>query len=313
MLFAIGSILLLLIILYMLIPNRTLFHSAVNTERHLAKLTRKSVSIDDGEIVYLEGGSGQTLLMLHGFGADKDNWVRMAKHLTHRYHVVAPDLPGFGESVKNPDLDYGISDQVTRLHQFASAINLDEFHIGGNSMGGYLAGNYAVQHADKVISVGLLNPLGIASSPDSEMFAMLRQHQRPKVLVGDSKQYRELLAFAFYKVPFIPSFVVEELAKQAQEDFPLHEKIFQDIHAMSNGQPHFSDPLDVVLRSIQKPVLIIWGDSDRILHPKGASILQSSIPNAKAEVMKNMGHLPMIESPSNTAKIYLNFIQCSTQ
>ncbi|KXF83549.1 alpha/beta fold hydrolase [Enterovibrio coralii] len=300
---------LLLVVIYALTPNRVLFQNAVKTERRIAKLSRKSVTISDGEMVYLEGGSGTPLLLLHGFGADKDNWVRMAKHLTSQYHVIAPDLPGFGESLRDDNLDYDVSPQVARLHQFVEVLNLSKCHIAGNSMGSYLAGNFASTHPDKVVTVCLLNPLGVATSPDSEMFALLRKRERPTVLVADDKQYRELLDFAFFKPPFIPGFVVEELAIQAKDSFPLHEKIFQDIHHMSEGQPHFSQPLEQTLTTLTAPTLIIWGDHDRILHPAGAEILQGAMPDAKSVVLKNMGHLPMIEAPSATARLILDFIQ----
>ncbi|MDF5864931.1 alpha/beta fold hydrolase [Pseudomonas aeruginosa] len=60
------------------------------------------MQVDNLEIAYLEGGSEKnpTLLLIHGFGADKDNWLRFARPLTERYHVVALDLPGFGDSSK---------------------------------------------------------------------------------------------------------------------------------------------------------------------------------------------------------------------
>ncbi|USH05722.1 alpha/beta fold hydrolase [Grimontia kaedaensis] len=292
-----------------MMPAEKRFEWGVATERKIAGLVLKTATISEGEVRYLEGGSGTPLLLLHGFGADKDNWVRMAKHLTGNYRVIAPDLPGFGESLKQLDLDYDVPAQVERLKAFVEAIGLPEFHIGGSSMGGYIAGNFAVAHPDQVLSVWLLNPLGVATSPDSEMFAMLRQKERPTVLVGDANQHKELLAFAFHKPPFIPGFMIKELAKRAQVSFPLNSQIFQQIHHITDGQVHFTVPLDTVLEGFDKPMLITWGDNDRILHVAGADILGKLVPQAEVQVIKDMGHLPMVEAPSQTAKQFLQFDQ----
>jgi len=59
-----------------------------------------------------KGGKGETLVLLHGFGANKDNWTRLAKYLMSHYRIIAPDLPGFGESSSPNDIDYTVAAQV---------------------------------------------------------------------------------------------------------------------------------------------------------------------------------------------------------
>src|ERR1700758_5044177 len=85
---------------------------AMNAERGAAHLQRKETDIPGMHVVYLEGGQGQPLILIHGFGADKDNWTRVARFLTPHYHVYAPDLPGFGESSKPDSAGYTVADQV---------------------------------------------------------------------------------------------------------------------------------------------------------------------------------------------------------
>ncbi|CZF86282.1 alpha/beta fold hydrolase [Grimontia marina] len=302
-------ILLVLTAVYTLTPPEKRFEWGVATERKIAGLSLKHTTISEGSITYLEGGKGTPLLLLHGFGADKDNWVRMAKHLTKKYRVIAPDLPGFGESFKHTELDYDVTSQVARLSEFADKLGLTQFHIGGNSMGGYIAANYAVTCPDHIECLWLLNPLGIASSPDSEMFAMVKEKKRPPVLAGNVEQYQALVAFVFHNRPFIPGFIIEELAKRAEASFPLNSKIFQDIHHIDDDGVHFAAPLDEVLKGFDKPLLITWGDKDRVLHPKGAKILSAIVPSASVEMMHDMGHLPMIEKPASTAQQFIQFDQ----
>ena len=91
----------------------TLKDTAYSMERSRAGLQRKEIVLGDGtRMVYLEGGSGAPLLLVHGFGADKDNFTRVARWLTPHYRVIVPDLVGFGESTHLPDADYHYAAQA---------------------------------------------------------------------------------------------------------------------------------------------------------------------------------------------------------
>jgi abhydrolase domain-containing protein 6 len=301
------TLLLFIVIAYVITPSKKLFQLATSAEQALAGLSVKRLQISEGEISYLEGGKGETLLLLHGFGADKNNWNRLAKHLTSHYHVIAPDLPGFGDSFKNDKLSYDVLPQVNRLHELVKKLGLKKFHIAGNSMGGYIAGNYAAKYSEKISSLWLLNTLGVASVSKSEMFTQISQKKRPVVLAKNKKEYEELLQYVFHKRPFMPNFIVSELAKEAKRNFPIHAKIFDEIHNLKNFKVNFTSALDKVLKNFSKPVLITWGKKDRILHPDGAKALAFVIPKAQVRLMENVGHLPMIELPSATAKQFILF------
>jgi hypothetical protein len=114
----------------------------IDSARSKAGLTRKEVKIDDHTIVYLKGGKGPTILLLHGYTGNKDNWILFAPYLTKDYHVVIPDIPGYGESSKLEKAPYDLSSQMSRLHKFTRAVDLKKFNMAGNSMGGFFAGIY---------------------------------------------------------------------------------------------------------------------------------------------------------------------------
>ncbi len=96
--------------------------AAFAIERFRSGLAHKSIVMDDETWHYLDGGPSDApvVLLLHGFGANKDNWTRFSKKLTDRYHVIAPDLPGFGESARRLERDYSLSAQSDWLHGFAA-------------------------------------------------------------------------------------------------------------------------------------------------------------------------------------------------
>ena len=95
----------------------------LSVERERAGLAWKVTLLPTGvRYVYLEGGTGEPLMLLHGFGGDKDNFDRVARHLTSHYRVVVPDQVGFGESDHPRDADYGPLAQAERLHALARSL-----------------------------------------------------------------------------------------------------------------------------------------------------------------------------------------------
>src|SRR5208283_5545077 len=91
----IAAAMVLAVVLYLALPSLLW---ARDSQRKAVGLQEKSLRVNDHEIVYLEGGQGEPILMVHGFAGNKDNWTGFAKFITPLYHVVALDLPGFGDS-----------------------------------------------------------------------------------------------------------------------------------------------------------------------------------------------------------------------
>jgi len=273
-------------------------------ERRAGGLNQHSINVDGLRIAYLEGGKGDALVLLHGFGANKDNWTRFAKHLTPHFRVIAPDLPGFGESSAHPEADYTIRVQVERVKALVRALRITSLHLGGSSMGGNIAGAYASNYAEEVKSLLLLAPGGVTSAEPSEMFRRLREGKPNPLVAKSAEDYEHLLDFVFVKRPFMPRAIKKYLIQEAIEHQPLNSKIFKQLLS-SRDVP----PLEVLLNGLPIPTLIVWGAHDRVLHVSGAKILEAVMPKAKAEVMDAVGHLPMIEKPKETARMYLSFLE----
>ncbi len=210
-----------------------LYNKAIDKVRKTAGLTLKSVNIPDFKIVYLEGGTGDTIIMLHGFGANKDNWLRFAKNFTPNYRVIIPDLPGFGESSKPQNAKYNIISQVERVSLLAKELNLTKFHIVGNSMGGEIAGNYAATYPNMVKTLGLFDSGGVVPPVKSEVVLLLEKGINPLV-VKDEKGYERLSELGFAKPLALPYVIKNYLAKQAIKSSPFNEKIFPELGKADN-------------------------------------------------------------------------------
>lgn len=293
-------VIVLFMAVYFLYPA-WLFKLATNAERQLVGLQKKEIQVDDHRIVYLEGGRGETVLLLHGFGASKDNWTQFARHLTRNYHVLIPDLAGFGESSKLPEGDYGIDTQVKRLDRFAEAMNLTRFHLAGNSMGGLIGAVYSARHPSKVSTLALLAPYGLRSAPKSEFARQLEKGVNP-LLIKNPHDFERMLALVFVTPPYIPAPFRKVLAEEAMAGRAFNEKVIKDLLR----EDLFLDPF---LPLIQTSVLIIWGDTDQLLDVAGAPILAANLKRSETVIMKQTGHIPMLEKPEETAAAYLKFLR----
>lgn len=270
-------------------------------ERGRAGLEEKSTVVGDHTIVYLEGGNGEAVLLLHGFGADKDNWTRFAKYFDdEKYRVIAPDLPGFGQSSRIQEDHYDIPTQVERVHEFVEKLGLTKFHLAGNSMGGLIAGVYAATYPTELLSLALYDPAGVVDREPSELSQALAKGNNP-LLVDSVADYDRLLSFVFVKPPYIPGSIKAHLAEQSVKYRDFNEKVFAEIEL--GGQ------LEKRMGDIHAKTLIVWGDKDRLIPVANAQVLKDGIKDSKVVIMKNCGHAPMIERPEEAAKDYLDFIQ----
>lgn len=278
-----------------------LYNQIIEATRVDAGLTIKSVDIPDFKIVYAEGGTGDTIILLHGFGGNKDIWLSFAKLFTPNYRVIIPDLPGFGDSSKPQDKNYSHMSQVERLNVFAEELKLTKFHLVGNSMGGGIAGNYAATYPDMVNTLALFDNAGVNAPIKSELFLLLEKGINP-FFIKDVNDYDKLWEFLFYKPPQLPSFMKQYMAEQAIEAAPINIKI---------GVDQLADIfiLESKLDKITAPTLIVWGDSDRVHHISAVPIYERNIKNSKSVIIKECGHVPMMEKPAETAAIYQDFLK----
>jgi pimeloyl-ACP methyl ester carboxylesterase len=273
--------------------------TAYSMERARAGLARKEIALADGtRIAYLEGGSGAPLVLVHGFGADKDNFTRVARYLTPHYRVIVPDLVGFGESSHRSDVDYHYAAQAARVHDFTQALGLGRFDLGGNSMGGGIAMSLAAQHPQEVASLWLIDCAGIGAAPPSELARIVTTTGANPLIITRESDFPAFLHFVMSDPPWIPGTVMDAMARERMANQPLEREIFQQIAR---------DSVDASIKGLQTPALIVWGDEDRALSVGTVPVLETLLPNAQAIVMPHVGHAPMIERPKQSADDYLRF------
>lgn len=273
---------------------------ALGFQRRVGGLRGGSTRIPGFDITYLEGGSGDPLVLVHGIGADKDNFAQIAPFLRGIGRIIAIDLPGFGDSGKPADADYSIEVQADRLAQFLDALGLRRVHLGGSSMGGAIVLAFAFRHPERAQSLWLLAPAGVGAAAESEMFRRYRERGEFPLFAETPEQFAGVMEICFTKPPFVPYSVRHQLALTATRNFPLHTRIFRDLL----GGPF---AIEEIVAGLATPTLIVWGDRDRVLDVSGATILHRALPRSRVTIMPGIGHLPAIEAPRRTAADYRAF------
>ena len=275
----------------------------IQYERNKSDLAVKALTLASGDkLVYAENDNvaGEPLLLIHGFGGNKDNFTRIANQLDS-YHLIIPDLLGFGNSSKPMDADYRADAQATRLHELLKTKGLSSnIHIAGNSMGGAISVAYAAKYPQDIKSLWLIDSAGFWSAgvPKSLEGATLENNP---LLIKKTEDIYTLYDFVMYKPPYIPKSVKAVFAQERIANKELDAKILEQI-VSDNVEERAK-----VIAEYNIPTLVVWGEKDQVIKPETTVLIKEIIPQAQVIMMPNIGHVPMIEAVKQTANDYKKF------
>ena len=279
-----------------------ILESAKHALRFWAGLERREVQVDDHHWVYLEGGKGETILFVHGFGAEKDRWGTFLPALSKSYRLIVPDLPGFGENSRIASAKFDIPSQVRRLSKFVEAIGLNRFHVVGISMGGYISAYYASENPEKVKSLCLIDAAGVDSRVHSDLWRQYRKSGKIPFLYRTTDEFNDLMRVLFYRPPWLPGRLKDYIAQQGDLDYGFREKILRE---MVEGGMNL---LESRLPEIQAKTLIIWGANDRIVHVSSVEKFQEGLRDCSTVILEKCGHIPYFEKAKETRRAYRDFL-----
>lgn len=240
-----------------------------------------------------------TVVMLHGYSADKRVWSRFARHLIGDYGVVIPDLAGHGETGFSPDWDYRIPAQAVRVMALLDAMGIERAHVIGNSMGGFTAAHVARLFPGRTLSVTLVDPAGITAPTPSEMDRMIARGHNP-FLFDKPSDFDTFYPMSMAKPPPLPPSILGAIAQSYVDRRGELDQIFGDFYGR--------DMLDGRLHDIDVPALVVWGQHDRLIDVSAAEVWARDLPQAEALVFEDLGHMPMVEDPAGLAEAYRAFL-----
>nr|WP_174505320.1 alpha/beta hydrolase [Acinetobacter sp. Marseille-Q1620] len=287
--------------------------SVLQQERSWAGLQTKRLKVADIDWAYSEGGdvNKPTVMLVHGLAGSRDNWNRVARYLTPYYHVIVPDLPGQGDSKVPADFDYSIPNLTEKLRRFAEAGHFEKnMNIAGHSMGGAVALLYTAQYPIDTKSLFLVDSAGVfksANTPYLKDPTLLRNF-----VVRKSGDFDKLFAIATALPPFVPNELKVEQEKMMISQAENTTKLVEQLVTMA--KIYTPDTFALATRSIDQPVLIAWGDKDKIINVEAAAELKSLLKNAQEPViLKGVGHMPILEQEQLLVKPYLDFLSKHTR
>ncbi len=269
--------------------------------RKAAGLHSRTIEVGNLDWHYLEGGNGGTLVALHGFGADADHWLRVAPRLRRHFHLVAPDLVGFGESSQGDDLEYDIESQVERLRRFLDQAGVDSCVMAGNSMGGWIASRFAARYPGRVSALWLLAPLGVAECEPGELLERIDHGSGNPLEIQTLSEFKSrVFQPMFARPPHLPYPLRIHYGRRALDRSVRAQSMFAQVRKNSV-------PLEQTISLLEIPILVQWGRQDRAVHVSGADRLHLAIRQGEVKIQDHIGHLPMLESAAQSAGQFLDF------
>ena len=274
----------------------------VDWQEHL-----RSAAVDGSRVNYVEMGSGPPLVFVHGLAGCWQNWLENIPVFARTHRVIAPDLPGFGES-ELPNQDISIPGYGRFLDAFLDQIGVERGVLVGNSMGGYISAEVAVSHPARVEKLVLVSAAGLVQVSRRERAIVTPTVRFLQLfgarIVGRREHWvrrRGMRRTFLYGVARHPDLLQPELCYEI---------------ASGGGKPGFLDAFWAILNydlrerlpEVSVPTLIVWGRNDRIVPVESAFEYERLIPNARRVIFEDTGHVPMIERPIRFNQLLEEFI-----
>lgn len=264
--------------------------------------TSAILDIDGMPLHYRVTGSGPALVLIHGLGSCLHTWNKYHEYLSNDFKVISLDLPGLGLTGPPPSGDYSIEMYMQVFDRLLEEVGESKAHFAGNSLGGYMSWNYAARRPERVNKVVLMNAAGYGT--DEREISDFGFKMAINPLTRDLTHKltpRNLVRMSLENCVTDPSLVTEEkvelyhdhiLRKGNRESFSVILKT-HIVNGMDNTD---------VIKQVQAPTLILWGDEDALLNVEHAFRFQRAISDARMIIYPEKGHLPMLELPKRSAE-----------
>ena len=279
----------------------------------------KFLELNDGsKIHYRDEGAidKPVIVLLHGFNGSLFNFEKMVPFLIEDFRLISIDLPGFGLTGVVPTDNYSTLNSIHVISEVLERLEIKNFSIAGNSMGGGIAWRYAIQHPQKIQYLFLLSSSGVYNSDEIKN---IEKETKDSPLVWKLMRSDFISTFLSYYTPkffasqglkssvYDSDLATPELASQFHE-LTLMKGSREAILSRFSSRSYRNENVDI-LAAIKAPTLIIHGQEDNIIPFSSSINLNKHIKNSELKIYTEVGHLPMYEAPENTANDIKKFIE----
>jgi len=277
----------------------------------MSPLEMRTVTLHGRAMRYTAAGNGPTLLLIHGMAGTCENWQEVIEPLARHHTVIAPDLPGHGASEPGGG-DYSLGSLAAGLRDLLVALGRERATLVGHSLGGGIAMQFAYQFPEiaerlVLVSSGGLGPevspvLRAAALPGADLFIA--------ATAGPGRAAGSVLGRGLAAVGLRPSADIAEVARgYASLADPERRSAFlatlRGVVGTGGQRVHAGDRLYL---AEGVPVLIIWGEHDRMIPAHHGEHAHEAIAGSRLEIFEGVGHMPQIEAPARFVSTLERFL-----
>ena len=271
----------------------------------------EQVSIYGQRVSYRRGGAGPVLLLLHGIGDSSRAWIPAMRLLQRSYTVLAPDLPGHGNS-SNPLGDYSLGSHASSMRDLLHVLSIERVTVVGQSFGGGVAMQFAYQFPSQCERLVLVDAGGLGR----EVTWILRlatvpaaEYVMPVLFPALARRWGDPVA-RFLRDWGIGNAKAAEVWRSYRSltDRGNRVAFVRTARAVIDPGGQSVSAVTRLCLVAQMPTLIVWGGQDKVIPLVHAFQAHEAIPNSRLEVIQGVGHNPHMEDPARFAQILEDFV-----
>lgn len=278
-------------------------------KRKYAPIPSSFISVDGMNVHFRDEGDATDsipVVLIHGTGSSLHTFEGWTTQLKQNYRVVTMDLPGYGLTGPFPHRQYTMDNYINFIKHFLTALGIKECILGGNSLGGGIAWNFAVNHPEMVTKLILIDASGYPSQTSSVPLAFT---------LAQTPVIKDIFTF------ITPHFVAKASVKNVFADKTkvtdaLVDRYFELTLRKGNRQA-FIDRFTATktlnsyknIKLIQQKTLILWGEKDQLIPVEKAYQFHKDLSNNTLVILENVGHIPMEERPNESLEAVISFLK----
>jgi pimeloyl-ACP methyl ester carboxylesterase len=266
----------------------------------------KILTVNDLALHYLEWGKagGPDIVCVHGYTGSADAFNALARHFEDRFHILAPDVRGHGESAWSPAGAYGYADQAGDLAALVDRLGLDRFVLIGTSMGGIIAMAYAVAHPQRLRGL-VINDIGPEAEAGTQRITqMVGSRPEEFATLDDAMAYRRAIS------PITAARPLEDQRELAlgvlrqrpggRGDWKMDPAYIRQ--RVERGAPRRPE-LWPGLPALSCLTLVVWGTESDVLSEAQAQRMVGALPHGELVKVSGVGHAPTLVEPQSLAAL----------
>jgi pimeloyl-ACP methyl ester carboxylesterase len=276
----------------------------------------QSVSIHGHDVSYRGGGSGPVVVLIHGMAGSSVTWEAVMPELTRHHTVIAPDLPGHGDSDK-PRGDYSLGAHASSIRDLLLALGHERATIVGQSFGGGVAMQLAYQYPERCERLVLVSSGGLGQ----EVALLLRaltlpgaEHLMPIACNGRVRDAGAAVTGFLDRLGLRPVPAVAEMWRSyaSLSDASTREAFHHTLRSVVDMHGQRVSATDRMYLAAHLPTMIVWGDRDPIIPMEHGVQAHALVAGSRFEVFEGAGHFPHCEQPERFVEVLVDFVASTT-